>query len=158
MKINWKDLSIQFQTIEKHKLIEDWIWLVDTDKDPIMISSIGDMFLKDKNGKIYWLDVGRGSLELVSENLDDFKSKLNDDSKVNEWFMIGLVKQIKETGLELVEGKLYGYKKLPIIGGEYKPENFELTSIEVHFSLSGQILRQLKDLPDGTNIQIKVVD
>ena len=38
--------------------------------------------------------------------------------------------------------------------GEYEPENFELTDIEVHFELSGQIHKQIKDLPDGTNVKI----
>ena len=158
MKITWKDLSIDFSNFDRYKLIADWIWLIGDDKEPIMISSIGDMFLKDKNGKIYWLNVGEGLLDLVSENIDDFKLKLKDDSQVDEWFMIGLVQQIKESGLELINGKLYGYKKLPVIGGDYIPENFELTDLEVHFSLAGQINQQIKDLPDGTKVNFKVID
>jgi hypothetical protein len=158
MKITWKDLSIDFSTIDKSKLIEEWIWLIGNDKEPIMISSIGDMFLKDNNGKIYWLNVGEGLIDLASENLDDFKSILKDDSQVDEWFMIGLIKQLKESGLELTEGKLYGYKKLPVIGGDYIPDNFELTDIEVHFSIAGQIHKQIKDLPEETKVNFKLID
>jgi hypothetical protein len=158
MKITWKDLSIDLSNIDRSKLIVDWIWLIGNDKEPIMVSSIGDMFLKDKNGKIYWLNVGEGLLDSVSENIDEFNLKLKDDSQVDEWFMIGLVQQIKESGLELENGKLYGYKKLPVIGGDYEPENFELTDLEVHFSLTGQIHKQIKDLPDGTKVNFKVID
>jgi len=158
MKITWKDLSIDFSNIDWNKLIVDWIWLIGNDKEPIIISSIGDMFLKDNNGKIYWLNVGEGLLDFVSDNIDDFKSKLKENSQVDEWFMIELVQQIKESGLELVNGKLYGYKKLPAIGGDYIPENFELTDLEVHFSLAGQIHKQIKDLPDGTKVNFKVID
>jgi len=132
--------------------------LIGNDKEPIMISSIGDMFLKDNNGKIYWLNVGEGLIDLASENLDDFKSILKDDSQVDEWFMIGLIKQLKESGLELTEGKLYGYKKLPVIGGDYIPDNFELTDIEVHFSIAGQIHKQIKDLPEETKVNFKLID
>jgi len=158
MKITWKDFSIDFSNIDKNKLIADWIWLLGNDKEPIIISSIGDMFLHDRNGKIYWLNVGEGLLDLVSDNIADFKIKLKDDSQVDEWFMIGLVQQIKESGLELVDSKLYGYKKLPIIGGDYIPNNFELTDLEVHFSLAGQIHKQIKNLPNGTKVNFKVVD
>lgn len=158
MKITWKDLSIDFSNIESNKLIADWIWLIGNDKKPIMISSIGDMFLQDYNDNIYWLNAGEGLLDFVSSSFNDFKLKLKDDSQVDEWFMIRLVKEIKESGLELSSGKLYGYKKLPIIGGDYIPENFELTDLEVHFSLTGQIHRQIKDLPDGTKVNFKVID
>ncbi len=158
MKITWKDLSINFSSIDGDKLLTDWIWLIGKDKQPIMVTSIGDMFLQDLNGKIYWLNVGEGLLDIVSENIDDFKSKLKDESQVDEWFMIGLVQEIKESGLELAEGKLYGFKKLPVIGGEYRPDNFELTDLEVHFSLAGQIHQQIRDLPDGTKVNFKVID
>ena len=90
----------------------------------------------------------------VSDSKEEFQEKLKDDNKVNEWFLVRLVEKIKENGLALTENHLYGYKKLPILGGEYKPENFELTDIEVHFELSGQIHKQIKDLPDGTKVKI----
>lgn len=158
MEITWKDLSIDFSNTDSNKLIVDWIWLIGNDKKPIMISSIGDMFLQDNNGKVYWLNVGEGLLDFVSNSLDDFKLKLKDDSQVDEWFMIELVKALKESGLELTKGKLYGFKKLPVIGGEYVPENFELTDLEVHFSLTGQLHKQIKDLPDGTKVNFKIID
>ena len=72
--------------------------------------------------------------------------------------MIGLVKKLKEQGIELTDKNLYGYKKLPALGGEYEPDNFELTDIEVHFELSGQIHKQIKDLPDGTKVNIKTIE
>ncbi|MEM6377577.1 MAG: T6SS immunity protein Tdi1 domain-containing protein, partial [Bacteroidota bacterium] len=74
----------------------------------------------------------------------------------DEWFLIELVRRIRISGKQLEGGKLFGYKQLPIIGGTYEPENFALTLIEIHFNLSGQIHRQLKDLPDGTRIKIKI--
>ncbi|HLO90139.1 MAG: hypothetical protein ACM3ME_08165 [Chloroflexota bacterium] len=90
MKITWKDLSIDFSNMDSNKLIADWIWLIGNDKKPIMISCIGDMFLQDNNDKIYWLNVGEGLLDFVSNSFDDFKLRLKDDSQVDEWFMIGL--------------------------------------------------------------------
>lgn len=154
MKITWDDLKVDFNHIDQNRLTESWNWLIGTDKKPILMSSIGDLFLADNNGVCYWLNVGEGILEIVANNVDEFKTKLNDNEQVDEWFLIGLIKKLKESGLELTDKHLYGYKKLPVLGGEYEPENFELTDIEVHFELSGQIQKQIKDLPDGTKVNI----
>lgn len=153
MEITWNDLTINFTHIDINRLIESWYWLIGNDKKPILISSIGDLFLEDQNG-IYWLNVGEGIIEKVAENETEFKTKLNDNEIVNEWFLLELVAELKRTGLLLTEKKLYGYKTLPILGGEYTPENFELIDVEVHFELSGEIHKQIKDLPDGTKVNI----
>jgi len=57
-----------------------------------------------------------------------------------------------------MEGQLYSYKILPIIGGDYSVDNFEPMDIEVHFSFTGQIHKQIKDLPSGTKVEFKIVD
>ena len=157
MRITWKDIKVDFNHIDQKRLTESWSWLIGIDKKPILMSSIGDLFLTDNNGFCYWLNVGEGVFEKIANSVDEFKLKLKDDEQIDEWFLIGLVEKLKENGLELTEKHLYGYKILPILGGEYEPENFELTDIEVHFELSGQIHKQIKDLPDGTKVNIKTI-
>lgn len=152
MKITWDDLQVKFDEDTADKLIEDWRWLVGQNKTPIMVSSIGDLFLRDNTDKIYWLNVGEGSITVVADDIDGFKEKLQDHEQVNEWFMVELVDALKAAGLKLEPGSIYSYKKLPILGGNYTVDNFETTLIEVHFSFAGQIHEQVKDLPDGTKI------
>lgn len=158
MKITWNDLTIKFDHIDTKRLLESWDWLIGNDKKPILVSSIGDLFLVDNDGKYHWLNVGAGIIEKVAENETEFKEKLNNTEISEEWFLIELVAELKRNGLELTERKLYGYKTLPILGGKYEPENFELTDIEVHFELSGKIHKQIKDLPNGTNVEIKITN
>jgi Domain of unknown function (DUF1851) len=45
---------------------------------------------------------------------------------------------------------------MPMLGGEYSVENIEPVDISVHFALAGQICEQIKDLPDGTKVRIKI--
>ncbi|WP_233407562.1 T6SS immunity protein Tdi1 domain-containing protein [Marinomonas spartinae] len=65
---------------------------------------------------------------------------------------------LKVQGVILEQGKLYGFKQLPVLGGEYEPDNFELTDIEVHFAMLGQMNLQIKDLPDGTKVNFSVTE
>jgi hypothetical protein len=158
MNITWDDLKIKFDHIENSKLIEDWEWLIGDDKQPILITSIGDLFLADNEENCYWLNVGEGVLTKVATNLNEFNEHLNNDDLIDEWFLVGLVKIIKESGLTLTPNHLYGYKKLPIIGGEYALGNFELTDIEVHFSIAGQIHEKITDLPNGTEVDVSITE
>jgi len=156
MKITWNDLTVDFSHIESEKLTEDWTWLIGNEMTPILVSSIGDMFLSDQTGKIYWLEVGRGIFQVVADSIEEFKTKMKNEEIANEWFMFDLVAEIKESEQELSKGKLYSFKELPILGGDYTADNFVLTDIEVHFSLDGQIHKKIKDLPDGTKINVKI--
>ena len=154
MELTWQDIIIDFTNIENKDLTENWTWLIGEKMAPIMISCIGDMFLEDEDGKIHWLNVGDGSLELVAENKEELQEKMDDEKIANEWFMFSLVYEIKQSGLNLTAGKLYGYKLPPVLGGEYKADNFTLISVTEHFSFSGDLHEKIKDLPDGTPINI----
>ncbi len=158
MTITWDDLTVNFDAYKEEDLVEAWLWMIGEDKRLILISSVGDMFLQNENREVFWLDVGRGELIQVADSVEEFEALLEDEEIIREWFLVELVAALKREGMQLVPGKLYGYKKLPVMGGEYAPENFEPTDIEVHFQLAGQIHEQIKDLPDGTTIEIKVKD
>lgn len=154
MKLNWDHLIIDFDHIDKHGLLEAWEWLIGKEMTPLLISSIGDIFLIDQVKTIHWLNTEEGTLTIAADDIDHFNAKMKDFETANNWFMFNLVDQIKASGLILEEGKLFGYKTLPIMGGSYTADNFELIDIEVHFHLSGQIHEQIKDLPDGTVVRI----
>ena len=158
MKINLDDLTVKFSDVPADKLTKHWIWLIGKDKTPIIVSAIGDMFLQAGNEKIYWLDVGGGELKLVAEGTLDFEEKLKNFEQVNDWFMIDLTTDLRLSDKKLKEGQLYSYKKLPIIGGDYAVDNFAPLDIVEHFCYTGDIHKQTKDLPDGTKVEIRIVE
>lgn len=152
MTITRDDLTVKFDENASNKLIRDWTWLTGTDKTPIMVSSIGDLFLKDTADRVFWLNTGDGTLTRVAEGIVMFQEKLQDQNIVNDWFLVDLIDALKAEGKKLKSGQVYSYKKLIVLGGDYSTDNFEPTDIEVHFSFTGQIHQQVKDLPAGTNV------
>jgi hypothetical protein len=44
-----------------------------------------------------------------------------------------------------------------VLGGSYSVENRYAISIAEHASFSGDLHRQIRDLPDGTAVRVKVV-
>jgi hypothetical protein len=72
--------------------------------------------------------------------------------------MVDFVESLMSSGLILSLGKIYSFKKLPILGGDYLPNNIVVMDIEEHFKITGYIHRQIKDLPEGTQIKFRIVD
>ncbi len=124
----------------------------------LLVSAIGDMFLADAQGAVHWLDVGAGKLQKIAQNVDEFKRLIQQRANADQWFIPLLVGDLITSGVRLAPGQCYSYKKPPILGGQIEPSNFEPMDLSVHFSILGQIHRQVKDLPPGTkitNIKIK---
>ncbi len=152
MRITWNELTINFQTHDENDLLEEWRWLIGDSMQLFLVSSVGDMFLADPAGKIFWLDTGAGRLEQVAASQQEFKQLMQQRENATKWFMPQLVGDLITNGVRLAPGQCYSYKKPPILGGEIEPGNFEPTDLSVHFGILGQIHRQVKDLPPGTRI------
>lgn len=143
-----KDLS----GINIHDVCREWDWLINGNRDVVAISTIGDLFLKDEQGKIIWLDANVGELKEVADNFEAFQVLMNDNECQENWFMSSLIEELQMDGIHIQDNQVYSFKVLPTLGGDYSSDNLEPTDIVVHFSFVGQIQRQIKDLPDGTPI------
>jgi hypothetical protein len=74
----------------------------------------------------------------------------------NIWLMIPLIDQLNATGLQLNEGRCHSFLTPPILGGEYSVKNTVTLPITEHYGVYASIHDQIKDLPDGTRVIIKV--
>jgi len=63
-----------------------------------------------------------------------------------------LFADLRDAGRTLGPGQVFSWRTPPALGGELVADNLEPTDVAVHFSLTGQIHRQIADLPEGTPI------
>jgi hypothetical protein len=152
MRITWNELTVDFQKPGADDLLSDWRWLVGDSMRLLLVSAIGDMFLADAAGQVFWLDTGTGQLQQIAKSVNEFERLRQQREQADQWFIPQLVGDLIASGVRLSLGQCYGYKKPPILGGQIEPANFEPTDLSVHFSVLGQIHRKVKDLPSGTNI------
>jgi len=158
MTVHYNQIIKDITKIDLHEICSDWQWLLKNQYSPIMVPFSGDLFLVDKTAAVFWLDTGKGQLQQVSDNIEEFKSALEDLDNIDEWLLASTVLDLIETGMTLKENEVYSYKTMPILNGDYSLENFEATDISVHFSMTGQICRQVINLPEGTRIDKVVID
>jgi hypothetical protein len=156
MTFTLQQLTKDIANIDFEDILSCWQWKLTEMKSVAMISCFGDMFLVGNDDAIYWLQTDSGDLTKVAENLTQFELLLRDDNKIDYWFLPLLVEKLLNAGKTLEENEVYGYLKLPVIGGEYSIENIKVIPMRVHFEYTGLICEQIKDLPDGTKVSIEL--
>lgn len=152
MRLILQDLIKDISKADLEDICSCWQWRLTDQKSVVLISSIGDIFLLSKDETINWLETGTGELTKVADSLEQFEQLLKDEANIDYWFLETVVEQLIASGIKLQENEVYSFKKIPALGGDYSPDNFEPTDMSVHFAFTGQIHEQIKDLPPGTKI------
>lgn len=153
MPLTLQDLTVGFAHLDRDTLLESWQWLIGPTRLPILVTASGDAFLQDtQDGSVHVLDSAAGEVSPVADSVDELRALMRDPEFVQNFFAVEMVADLREAGITLAPGQVYGYRVPPVLGGEYEIENAEPTDIEVHFHLTGQIHQQVRGLPPGTSV------
>lgn len=131
--------------------LESWDWMDFSDKTPFITTAFGDVFFESKDG-IFFLDSIGGSLEKVASTKNELQDLLNTADGQDHFLMAGLVTAARDEGLVLNEGECYDFKVSPSLSGPMVLSNIQKMSFKVLLHISGQLMKQIKDLPEGTKI------
>jgi hypothetical protein len=156
MTINLNQVTKDITRIDADDLLSSWRWRLAGIETIIAISVLGDLFLLGEDSGVYWLQTDHGNLTKVADSNQEFHNYLNDDEKFANWFLPTLIEKLINAGKSLKENEVYSFKKMPAIGGDYSVDNMEATDMSVHFAFTGQICEQIKELLDGTRVNIKL--
>jgi hypothetical protein len=153
MALTLDDLTVSIRHLDRATLLRDWRWLTGPSKLPVLVTALGNVFVRDaQDDTIHVLDAGPGTLTQVAACLDEFRKHLRERSFVTEHFVPIIVIRMRERGVFLQPGQLYGFKKAPPLGGEYSADNLEPTDIDVHFALLGQLHQRNRQPPEAAAI------
>jgi len=157
MNLSLEHLIKEIDTVDIADITSSWQWCLGNMHAVVTISCLGDMFLIGDDNAVYWLQTDRGKLSKVAENFEEYQKFLSYSEKTDDWFLPSLVEKLLNADKTLKPNQVYSYKMLPVLGGEYTVENIEPVDMSVHFSFSGQICEQIKDLPDGTKVNFNFI-
>jgi hypothetical protein len=152
MRITWRELAVDLSGQKTDDLLFEWRWLGLEDMSLQMVSTLGDAFLQDALGSIYWLNTGGAELNRIADSMDRFDAMRQQPEHTDEWFVPQLVGDLLSSGYNLEPDQCFSYKVPLTLGGEFQLGNFEPCNLSVHFHTLGQIQSQIKDMPVGTPI------
>lgn len=144
--------------IDWPKALASWSWLLPPEFTLWFVNRFADLFLVLPDGTVQMLDVGAGTLSKLADSRDDFCARIDHDDNANQWLMIPLVDQMVAAGVVLQPGQCYGFKTPPVLGGEYTAENAGPLPVWDYLSGHGSIHEQLRDVPDGAQVVLQVVN
>lgn len=140
-------------TETKKETLEDWRWLIGPQLQLWFVTKAGDVLLRNSsNDSIHYLDVTAGIVEQIATSRANFESRICDVENAGLWLKPEIVDGQALLDMRPAKNQCLSFIHPPILGGQIHPDNFEICDILVHLSISGQILRQVKDLPPGTEI------
>jgi hypothetical protein len=158
MAISVADYLIDQSGIDWPKALASWSWLVPPKFSVWLVNRFADLFLVLPDGTVHMLDVGAGTLTKVADSRDDFCTKIDEGDNANQWLMTPLVDRMLAAGVVLRPGHCYGFKTPPVLGGDYSVENAGPLSVWDYLGAYGSLHEQLRDLPDGSEVILDVVN
>ncbi|EDM25316.1 hypothetical protein LNTAR_03524 [Lentisphaera araneosa HTCC2155] len=138
--------------VEREEILKAWSWL--TSDLPVLFTAMGDVFVQAEDATVSLLDVTAGELSAVAKNGEEFQALLTDAEFLTEKFYTEAVAKFRKIGKRLNPGKCYGYKQPLVFGGDEKPHNLKIYSIEDYLRLMGEIHEKIKDLPEQSEVEI----
>lgn len=149
------DLTRVLGKEEAPQLLDDWRWLIGAENRPVMITTMGDVFvLNEKTGVVSFVDTLEGKLKPIANSLNAFHERLRKDQEfVDEYFATQRLREARARGLKIGKHEVYSFVHPPVLGGPQTAENLEASDLALHFSLLGQIFQQIQKFPPGTKIE-----
>jgi hypothetical protein len=144
-------LTKVFSDAQFERALESWQWVGLDGKKPVLASLFGDVFFASTDG--WWfLDLIEGSLTHHWPDRDALQHELDTEDGQDQYLLGGLAMSAAAGDLTLGPNEVYSFRIPPIIGGETTVENVETMDFDVALTITGQLHRQVRDLPPGTPI------
>ncbi len=146
-------LVVRLNPRAKACILEEWTWMIGMEKRPSLVTACGDIFVEDtRNGTIHFLNVSVPEFSPVAATKQAFEKLLAEPSFVEDYLHPDRVEMLRGNRLVLKENQIYSFRKPLSLGGQITTKNIEITDVEVHFSLAGQIESQVFNIPVGNPI------
>jgi hypothetical protein len=139
--------------VQKH-----WGWVGIKPTEIVAENEFGNLIIKDADDKFWRLCPEDVYCDVIAESIVAYNELINDLEFLTDWNMTIMVDEAIERLGPLKEGYKF-YLAIPgILNGEYTGENIKTAPFSEIIQLSGDLGKQIKDLPDGAEVELKVID
>lgn len=137
---------------------ESWGWVGIQPEEVVGENDFGNLIIKDIEGKYWRLCPEDVYCKVVAQNREDLDKLSSNQEFLEDWYMQALVEKAQKNLGSLTDGRKYCLVTPGVLGGEYDLSNIKTAPLIELIRFSGDLANQIKDLPDGAQVQLKVVD
>lgn len=148
--LNWNDLILNSDRLDAQAILEPYRWKLPQEDFTIQIlTKLGDCFLSNDQGQVFWLNTAEGMFLNVAKSVETFRNKLKDSCQVADWFLPHLIVEARKSGLSTSDDEVISYRNHPALGGNYRCSNLTTLSVNEHFEQTGKLHYDLRHFPPG---------
>ncbi len=140
-----------------NEIRDAWGWVGIEPEQIVIENEFGNLIVKDIHDKFWRICPEDVYCEVVAESIEDYNTLIKNEEFLEDWFMTAMVNEAEKNLGKLESGKKYYMVIAGVLGGEYGGTNVQIAPLKEIISISGKIGKKIKDMPDGTEIEIKVV-
>jgi hypothetical protein len=143
--------------ISAERLLREWKWLAPGAFSLLAVNAFGDLFLQDTSGSVHRLDVTSGTISVIATSAVEFREAAKDTDKKKYWFLEELARQAEGQGYSPRKGQCVA-GKIPFVFAQSAnaSDNMYVADIYEYVSFLGDLHSQMKDVPNGGQVRIKV--
>lgn len=153
-----QDYLLDHEGFDWARLLASWAWLLPRELTVWVVNRFGDLFVVLDDGSVWRLDLGAGTFEKTAADRDEFCDHIDEGDNADTWLLVPLVDRLVAAGKVLSPGRCYGFRIPPVVGGAYSVDNINPLPVAEVYGWSGSFHEQIRDLPDGAEIELKVID
>ena len=140
------------------ELNEYWGWTGLKAVEIVGKNEFGNFLVKHEDGSFWRICPEELVCNIVANNAYDFFKLIEDQDFQLDWEMFELVELARRNLGALEAGWVY-YLVIPsVLGGQYEAANIRSVPLRELIHLSGNLALTIKDLPDGAQIALQIID
>jgi len=121
-------------------------------------NDFGNLMLKDVNGRYWRLSPENVYCKVVADTMSELDALSVNQEFLFDWHMKTLTDLALERFGKPESGRKFHLTIPGILGGEYGIANIQMINQLEQIRFSGDIGRQIANLPEGSEIQLKIID
>ena len=140
------------------EIAKAWGWVGIQPAEVVGENDFGNLVVKDVQGRYWRLCPEDLSCKVIAENRAALDRLSVDQEFLRDWYMRPLVDEARKACGELTDGRKYCLKIPGTLGGAYGGDNLATISLLELIRASGYIAQEIKDLPAGAKVELRIVD
>ena len=135
-----------------------WGWTGIKPTEVVGENDFGNLIIKDEDGCYWRLCPEDSYCKVIATNRSALDALSSDSAFLEDWQMTALVASASSRCGPLTDGRKYCLKIPGVLGGAYDDDNLGTAPQIELVRFSGDIARQIEKLPEGAQIQLRVMD
>lgn len=136
---------------------DSWGWIGIQPQEVVLENEFGNLIVKDFEGKFWRICPEDVYCEVVAESIEEYNVLIKNEEFLEDWFMSAMVVEAEKNLCVLESGYKYHMVIPGVLGGTYGGANVKVAPLVEIIRFSGDVGKQIEELPEGAQVQLKVV-